>query len=623
MLLIDDLKRANLMLSSKRLQRAYGLTEELYNGQVHWTRQPLLEHVTGMLRILMPFQPDEDTIIACLLQYVLDTGKMTLVEVEEEFGLNVRLLISGVHLLSHVTLRDRRSSIEDLRLMILTLSDDIRVVFTILCERCYVLEYLAELHHDEKRQIAHDVLSLFAPVAARLGIYTLKQRLERVAFPIAYQEEHAQIAGQLDVVHRQYPPFLDESARLLKHDLQNEGIHARVEGREKQAYSIFLKMKSKTFSHIDGMHDLFALRVIVQNVEDCYRVLGVSHRLGHPVANRFKDYIAFPKPNGYQSLHTTVTRLPGIPSGIFVEVQIRTEQMHQEAEFGIAAHWKYKQGAGAADRMAEWVQAHKVISDQSVLHAGEQSSFTDNIFVLTPKGMIVELPEGATPLDFAFQIHTDMGLFFRAAKVNGSIVSLDYRLENGDVVEIIKHKHPQPSPEWMQLLRMASSRARLKRYLYSLDRSHHVATGRIQMNAELAKVGLPVLDADLTLLKFYDGSALSVDERQDLLLKIGQGSERASRVLPHLDRFRAVRKSVEHVVAVVRKQRFQRKDAVVGMEGGVPMPLRYAQCCRPSQGDHGSIVGFINRAGEVMIHRDACRMCRNANPSRKIDVWWK
>jgi GTP pyrophosphokinase len=340
--------------------------------------------------------------------------------------------------------------------------------------------------------------------------------------------------------------------------------------------------------------------------------------MGRPVANRFKDHIAFPKPNGYQSLHTTMARLPGVPEGVFIEVQVRTEEMHREAEYGIAAHWSYKEG-GTTQQVAQRVQLNRVLAHQ---HLIDGESLADHMFVLTPRGDVIELPEGATPLDFAFQIHTDLGLSFRAARVNGSIVPLDHELENGDLVEIIRHKTPKPSPEWIQLLKLASARTRLKRYFYTQDRGYYVARGRSLVNTELLKRTLPILGPDLSLLKLYDDRALSVEEREDLLVKIGQGAERASALLPHLGTLRG-REFSRTAQVPHRVRRLQRKDVLIEMEGGLQMPMRFAKCCMPQEERGQPIVGVITRSGQVTIHREKCHMRKNANPERQISVWWR
>ncbi len=605
---------------SRRVRQAMALAQRLYEGKTHWTGVSMMEHIEGVLEILLPFQPDDDAICACLLHHMLELHAVSVTELEEEFGLTVRSLISSIHLLSHVTMRNRKSSIDDLRLMLMNVSDDVRVLLVILCDRAYVLRHLPNVSATERKHIARDVLRLFAPVAARLGIHSLKQQLESLAFPLVYPLDAEWIADQLKQAHARHGLFLEKAAQELSRALREQGIDATIQAREKQPYSIFRKIHLKSLSTIEHLPDLFALRVIVPTEEDCYRVLGTLHRMGRPLPNRFKDYIAFPKPNGYKSLHTTVARLPGVPNGLFVEVQVRTQQMHREAEFGIAAHWSYKEG-GTAEQAMQRVQLQQMLTSQQAVEAkGSKPHLADHIFVLTPKGDIVELPEGATPLDFAFQIHTELGLTFRAARVNGAIVPLDYELENGDSVEVLTHRVPQPSPEWLQLLKMASSRSRLKRYLYSLDRTHYIDRGREILNQELAKRGLPPLDGDLGALRRFDGHHLSFGDREDLLMKVGQRSDKPGTMLLHLDLLKAARVARAAPPAIVR---LQRKDALIEIEGGVPLPLKFAKCCKPQEGDRGRIVGIIGRGGQVTVHASKCRMAQNGNPERRVGLRWR
>jgi len=606
----------------ERVLKAYDLAREVYGQEMHRTGMTVIDHAAGVLEMLAPFEPDEDAIIACILHHAVGKDGISLIDLEQRFGQHVRSLVSGVHLLSNISIEGRRNSIDDLRLMLLSVSDDVRTILITLCDKCLLLSNPEALPHEEIRSIASDTLQLYAPVAARLGIYSLKHDLEQRAFPISYPDDAERIAEQLNQFREQHSSFLDKTTFALQEYLSNRHMRADMEYREKKPYSIFRKMNTKGITHISDVRDLFAVRVVVDATDDCYQTLGLLHNIGRPLPNRFKDYIAFPKPNGYQSLHTTLAQLPHVPDDVFVEVQVRTNKMNREAKYGIAAHWSYKEH-GATRLAMEQAQLRKMLSMQEpVEEESTYSSLADHIFVLTPKGNIVELPEGATPLDFAFQVHTDLGLSFRSAKVNGVIVPLDYELENGDVVEVIKFKTPKPSPQWMQLLKMSSSRSKLKRHLYALRRDEFIVQGRELVNAELTKHRLPPLDSDLSILRMYDGGALSVARREDVLMKIGQGSERASSLIAHLD---ALRENDLYSPQQIRKHipRRQRKDALIALEEGLSMPTRYAKCCKPNEGKKIPIVGVINRSGEVMIHKKICKMLRNVNPERRVSAEWK
>lgn len=613
--LLGDTEHGSRFLGDKRVEQALDMAITLYGDKRHWMGMTYLEHVFAVLEILLSFEPDEDAVIACLLQHVLSAKVASLDEIKQRFGQDVRGIVSGVHLLAHVTMRNKRMTLENLRLMFLRVSDDVRVVLIVLCKQRATLAHLHLLPKEEQRRVSRDVLQLFAPVAARLGIYTLKHQLEGEAFPVAYPTDAARIHEQMSKIHQENGRFLDETAKNLVMFLRGEGVKAEVELREKQPYSIFRKMKQKSVTHVEELYDLFALRVVVESDIACYQVLGLLHRIGHPVAHRFKDYIAFPKPNGYQSLHTTLAHLPGAPDWVFVEVQVRTFSMHREAEFGIAAHWSYKEG-GEESEMLRRAQLHRVLSHQSPETTGD-AALMDHIFVLTPRGDVVELPEGATPLDFAFQVHTDLGISFRAAKVNGVIVPLTYQLENGDIVEIVKHREPQPSQRWLSLLRTAGAKSRLKRYLAARERPVHLAKGKEAFNAELARHGLAVLDPDLSVLRNVDGNALDFHEREELLVNVGQGVLRTAALLSQIE-------TLKHVVRKKPKPKKRASSSGVStpsVVSGIPMPIRLAKCCKPEPAGKPAIVGVVSR-GRINVHRTSCKMIRAANPERRVKVKW-
>ncbi len=616
-------ERTGMPFDRNRLQSALQIARDVYGEQPHWSGERLIEHAAGVLEVLLPFQPDEDAVIACLLHHVLGLGEWTLVDIEEQFGPKVRSLVSGVHLLSHVTVENKRRPIEDLRVMLLSVSDDIRTILIALCDRCHLLDRIDRLPSQHHRRVSLDALQLFAPVAARLGIYSIKHRMESQAFPVLYPSDAERLHALIARLHGQHGDFLPNTAERLREELANRGLTPLlVVAREKHPYSLFTKMRQKSVTDITHIYDFYACRVVLQTIEQCYQALGIIHQIGRPISHRFKDYISFPKPNGYQSLHTTVAQLPEAPDDMLIEVQVRTEQMHREAEFGIAAHWSYK-SYGSTLRAMEQAQLQQLITSQSVsvLESDDESPrLADHIFVLSPKGDIIELPEGATPLDFAFQVHTDLGLSFRGARVNGSMVPIDHELENGDVVEILRNKEPKPSTHWFQFLRLSSARSKLKRYLYRQDRPALIAQGRQLVNELFRRYHLPPLDQDMTQLKECDGQVLSFQEREDLLMKLGQGSERVSALFDRLEALRGLPHAKGESEPVFHAHE---GELVAELEDGVPMPTRFAKCCKPQEKRIPEIVGVVSRAGIVIIHGRGCGMLRNANPARQIGAKWK
>lgn len=622
MVLVETILASRVKLHGKqqwspREKQVLDRVTAMYGEALHWSGIPLINHVQSVANILRAFSADEEIICACLLQFALRNKYLTMQAISEEFGPTIRKLVSGIYLLSHVTLTSKRRSIDDLRLMLVRVSEDPRVLLTVLCNRVFVLEQLIIRNHPDVKKYASDVLNLFAPVAGRLGIHSLKQTLEHMAFPILYPADAEHIQEQLDMLKKKQGDFLDASAEELRRYLRDQGISAVVYARQKQPYSIFSKMRAKSFSSIESLPDLYATRVLVEQVDDCYRVLGLLHGRGRPMQNRFKDYIAFPKPNGYRSLHTTLSKMPAVPDGVAIEIQIRTHAMHREAEYGIAAHWSYKEGGGIR-KAVQRVQLQEMLKNQEKASGDQdQERLLDHIFALTPKGDIVELAEGATPLDFAFQIHTTLGLAFRAARVNGAIVSLDHALEDGDVVEILTHRVPQPSAHWMQVVKMSSSRAKLRRYLQSMDTSLLLEQGRKVLNAELERRGFPALDPELSVLRRIDARHVPFREREEIVAKIGQGGDRLSTLLHRVDALRVP------VVALRPKNARGNvgiNTATIQLDDGLPMPLKYAKCCDPQGQSDIEILGIINRQGVVMVHRSDCSSVAKSNPQRQVKL---
>ncbi len=542
---------------SPLIAEAAQAADEVYSPQAR-------RSVIRTLRILLPFEPDEEAIVACVLSHVLTCEGWNMCLVEQRFGLHIRDVISGLHLLSHISPQTAHRSVEDTRVMLLSAAQDSRTLLLFLCERLAMLQEHDRLTAEHYRAAASDALNLYAPVAARLGIYTLKHALESAAFPVLYPTDAERIAEQMQRMRTQAGDVLEAVAGLLRDELRANSLNARVLTRMKQPYSVFQKMREKSLSFIGDIHDLYAIRLVLKTPAECYQALGILHRIGTPVGGRFKDYIAFAKPNGYQSLHTTLSRLPGAPVEQVMEVQIRTEEMHREAEFGIAAHWSYKQHGGSTVYAARQAQLHQLLLSQEVTEHPEGERLADHIFVLTPRGEVIELPEGATPLDFAFRVHTDLGLAFKAAKVNGGVVPIDHRLENGDTVEIVRGKLPHASPQWMHLLTMSSAKAKLRKYL-------HQSTGEVPSEKEpLETKALPQAHA----LPFVPPSQAPAAYEISL---------------------------AENLV----------------------MPYQFARCCKADAQPGEEIVGIVTRRGRAMIHRQTCSVLRQANKERMLEAHWR
>lgn len=636
--MLEPLRKVIPSLDDVRLRKAFSSAQTAYGDRQYELMDgvTLLSHAVATTERLAEFCPDEDALIACLLQHTLRVPDCSLDSIAKEFGRGVRDMVSRIHLLSHLSTSDWRKSVDDMKIMLVSVSDDVRILLITLTVTAYAVSHIALVKSKYRSRLCRQSLQLFAPVAARLGIYALKYRLERDAFPECYATDAEHIANQLASLQDEHGSFLPRTVADLKQFLSGEGIDAELMGREKQPYSIFRKMRTKSITGLTKITDLFAIRVIVPTVGDCYQVLGLLHRIGTPISHRFKDYISFPKPNGYQSLHTSLIGLPNAPKNVIIEIQIRTRDMHREAEYGVAAHWHYKEvgkQGGEVLRSASHLHMSDVLLRQqsvgSVVETGEKSRsrLVNDIYVLTPRGDIIELPEGASPLDFAFMLHTDLGLKFKAARVNGHIVPIAYKLENGDVVEIQTHKHPRPSLQWIEELVTPSARSKLKAYFFSHNRPQFLEKGRENVNAELMTRGLPVLDNDYTSIGTFDGKVLSVRQREDLLVKVGMGSVRTSSILRHLPMTVPKKPNGRAAKATTKQPGLKQKsrnDLVLFEDKNLQMPYRFAKCCSvdtaiPKPKD---ILGIVTRAGIVSVHRKDCGMTKAANSERKVKMRW-
>jgi GTP diphosphokinase / guanosine-3',5'-bis(diphosphate) 3'-diphosphatase len=576
-----------------------------------------VRHAIDAAESLLTFSSDEDAVLATLLQHLPSFDVSSVDRLEHEFGSTIRDLVVKVSLLSHLYSSTRKQSSADLQQMIISLSGDPRVLFITLSSACVFLDHIDLFPSSLQSKICRYALDIFAPIAARLGMYALKHRLERPSFSRLYTAEHERIAEQLTLIHQEYGLFIHDTALALQEFLIKQGVSARVMAREKQPYSIFCKLRDRASNDPRSIIDLFALRIVVPTLEQCYQSLGFTHHLGTPLSHRFRDYISFPKPNGYQSLHTCLLGLPHAPKDVMVEVQIRTEEMHAEAEYGVAAHWIYKQ------RSPSSIPA--ILAAQYSIEDHASSRLVDHIYVLTPNRDIIELPEGSTPLDFAFHLHTDLGLRYRMAKVNGHPVSLSTPLENGDRIEIDVNKHASPSLHWLEVLRTPSARSKLKHYFASHDRGTFIARGKDIVNAELHSRRMHALDADLTLFALFDGAPLPLREREDLLFKIGMGTHRVSALLRHCDAYSAALPSLQRPKKKTSSAPVPPPDQHTLLIAGTrcTFPYRFAQCCTPDQREiRRPLLGTIGRSGLMIVHDATCKMGLSAHIGRRIALDW-
>jgi GTP pyrophosphokinase len=604
------------------LQHAEYCTLQLRAGQ------ELLDRSCSATTKLLTLHPDLPTTIASIVQHLPEEQQCSFLDKRSELGRKVRSLLNQLKLVESIRFSMLSQNMHEQQVMLLTIAEDVRAYLLTACNRWDDLSKAVLLPPQSAQLLSRTVLETYAPIAARFGIYQLKNTLESLAFPILHPTEASEIAAQISAVHHERVQFLAHCQRQLEEVCKQAGLITVVSGREKLPYSAFRKMRERNLSSVSALPDLFAFRIILNEVEDCYLALGAAHKHFRPLLHRFKDYISFPKPNGYRSLHTTVLDIDPQARHIPVEIQIRTHLMHQEADFGIAAHWDYKEGhifsPKQRDRWQRQIQEiHRLMGsvEGDKEQARELDLLSDHIFVLTPRGDVIELPEGATPLDFAFRIHTDIGLTYRAARVNGVIVGIDHQLENGDVVEILTQKDANPSPQWISYVRTSDARLKIRQFFSAQQQNSLLSHGKRLLNEALMQKHLAPLDTELSVLRNIDGRKISMEERESILVKIAKGAERASSVLRRLGLSTKTRHAKPTTTAASRHALKRLRFAE-----NIELPYRFAKCCdteasmKAANPHPPKLVGFITRAGYITVHRQDCHTLQGANLERLIGV---
>jgi guanosine-3',5'-bis(diphosphate) 3'-pyrophosphohydrolase len=604
------------------VQRAYEHASEAHVGQRRLSGEDYVEHPLQVAAILAELRLDAPTLAAALLHDTVEDTDLTLGEVETAFGPVVARLVEGVTKLSRIEFRsDQQRHAENIRRMLLAMADDIRVVLIKLADRLHNMRTLDVLPESKRRRIARETLDIYAPLAHRLGIGQLKWELEDLAFRQLDPEAYQDIVRRVNRKRREREQLVQELGEILARELEKIGITAEISGRPKHIYSIWQKMirDHKDFSQI---YDLLALRVLVETVKDCYGVLGVVHSLWKPLPGRFKDYVAMPKSNGYQSLHTTVISHTGEP----IEIQIRTHEMHRVADFGVAAHWAYKEGASDPrfDQKLGWLRLlmewQKEVTDaESFVDAVKVDIFQDEVFVFSPKGDVINLPAGSTPVDFAYRIHTEVGHRCIGAKVNGRMVPLDYQLENGEIVEILTSKGPHgPSRDWLNFVKSASAKERIRKWFKSQRREENVAKGRDLLERELHRMHR------LTLAQLPEGkleeiaAQYSYQSAEDFLAALGYGDLSPRAVVMRMALARGDDGDDLRSIPLIPQAKPTPRVLVRGERG---ILTRIAPCCQPVPGD--AITGYTTRGKGVSVHRADCINAINSpDAERVVPVDW-
>ncbi len=625
--LVDKVRTYHPEADTNLIARAYDFSERMHQGQKRLSGEPYFVHPVEVAKIITDMKLDVPSVVTGLLHDTVEDTLTTQKQIEKEFGPEIGALVDGVTKISQInfTTREERQA-ENFRKMIIAMARDIRVILIKLADRAHNMRTLSYLREAKQHEIAEETLEIYAPLAHRLGIYWLKSELEDTALRYLHPEVYVQLKQDVAKKKAERERYISEVLTILQQKLTEAGITAEVYGRPKHFYSIYQKMQSQNllFSQI---YDLVAFRILVGSVRECYEVLGIVHSHWKPVPGRFKDYIALPKANLYQSLHTTVIG----PYGERIEVQIRTHEMHRIAEEGIAAHWTYKEGGrGLEDaqrfawlrQLVEWQQQLK--DPQEFLHTVKEDLFTEEVYVFTPKGDLYNFPQGASVVDFAYRIHSEVGNHCTGARANGRLVPLRYQLQNGDTIEIITTPQQTPSKDWLKIVKTSKAQARIRQWIKAQQRERSVALGRELLERELARYHL-----DLATLRKQDTldaglKALSLKDEETLLAAIGYGQLTVGNVLSHF----VPNHDEPHLGQVADaaeldkiRQKTPREDRSGVRVGGVGDVLtRFGRCCNPLPGER--ILGVITRGRGVTVHTTECPRLLDSDPQRHITVSW-
>lgn len=605
------------------IEKAYHFSQRAHQGQARESGAPYFEHPYEVALILADLELDMETIVAGLLHDVLEDTPVTRDELAENFGPTVLMLVDGVTKLDKLPFRDRfEHQAENMRKMIFAMAEDVRVILIKLADRLHNMRTLRHVSPAKQVLISQETLDIFAPLAHRLGIWKIKFEMEDLAFRHINPDEYYRLVTEIDRKRQEREGDLKEVMDIIMERLADVEMSCDIQGRPKHLYSIYQKMQ-KQHKELDEIYDLMAIRVIVESVRDCYAVLGIIHALWKPIPGRFKDYIAVPKSNLYQSLHTTVVGPRGDP----YEIQIRTWEMHHVAEKGVAAHWRYKEGysrksgdeakVGWLREAVEWLQEMK--DPQEFMDTLKIDLFADEVFVFTPKGDVKSLPNGATPVDFAFDVHTDVGLRCFGAKVNGRIVPLNYKLKNGDFVEILTSKTANPTQDWLNYVKTSKARSKIRSWLKEEQKEENLNRGREVLERELKKLGFDLKTAlnDANLEKTARKYGVSTPE--ELLSSVGSGRVTATQVAQKLTGQEPTERRKLPEVSQRRRREATRGVEVKGVDN---LLVRFSKCCNPVPGDE--IIGYITRGRGISVHRVDCPNLAvlTTEAGRQIEVSW-
>lgn len=635
--IITQMKKNNRKSDTKLILKAYNYAEENHRGQCRKSGEPYIIHPISVAYILSKIGLDDATICAALLHDVVEDTDVTYEQMKKEFGEEISAMVDGVTKLSTIQYTSAKEmQVEDYRKMFLAMGKDIRVILIKLADRLHNMRTLKALKRDRQIAISEETLELYAPLANRLGMYSLKWELEDLAFKYLYPEEYRELVEGLDKKREERLEFIERIMEQIRIQLKKQHVDAEITGRAKHLYSIYRKMKRDNKT-LDQIYDLFALRILVDSVKDCYAALGVVHELYNPMPGRFKDYISVPKKNMYQSLHTTLIGEKGTP----FEVQIRTWNMHQIAEFGIAAHWAYKEANKSKkstviveeDKLSwirETLEWQKDVQDpEEFLKTLKTELFEDEVYVFTPRGDIKVLPKGATPIDFAYAIHAEVGHRMIGCKVNSRMMPIATSLENGDIVEIMTSETPKgPSRDWLKFIKSSSAKTKIQQWFKKEKREENIVKGKEVLEKEIKKIGM-------TTQEIYKPNYIEValnrykyNSIDDMYASVGFGAISPVKIIARmLEEYRKEHKEADiekKIVELTQEKRTKNKASKTGIEvEGIDNCLvKLSKCCNPVPGDE--IIGYITKGRGVSVHRADCINISNllSEEGRMIGVKW-
>lgn len=634
--LIEKIKTYNPSADPEPIRKAYEFSEKAHAGQMRRSGEPYITHPLGVAGVLADLRMDSSSIIAALLHDTVEDTGVTLEEIEKLFGPVVRELVDGVTKLSQMKFRHTHEKQgENIRKMIVAMGKDVRVILVKLADRLHNMRTLTSMPPEKQKRIAEETLDIYTPLAGRLGINSLKIELEDLSFRYSQPDQYYDLVQKLNKKKKERENYIEDVKQVLARELRlrlSSQVQFEISGRPKHLYSIYKKITHRNVEY-DQIYDLLAFRVIVNTIPECYEVLGVVHSIWKPIPGRFKDFIAMPKTNDYRSLHTTVIG----PGGERIEVQIRTQEMHLIADWGIAAHWKYKEDRGqqkSVDQMAyekfnwlrELVSLHQQTNNSDEFLENIKTDLSESeIYVFTPKGDVKELPEGSSPIDFAYSIHTDVGNRIVAARVNGRIVTLKHKLRNGDIVEVITSKTQQPSKDWLKMCVTSRAKQRIRVFVKAEQRKRASELGKEILERSFRKAGVPLqktLEGPKYEKFLKEEGCQGIEE---LYIRVGYGKLTPQIIIERLGEQPKADESQEKETFISKALRSavsksKKSGSIITVDGMNDVLVRYAKCCLPIHGD--PIVGFISRGRGISIHRADCEKAYEIDQARAVEVEW-